>query len=249
MSELARLEVEQRGDECLVRIRGEVDISNARELSAAVQAAIPNGTLRIALDLTETTYLDSAGVQVLFHLADRLKVRRNELRVVVPDGSPIREVLELTGLPKLVPLHAPPDERAESVPNGFPAKGMELTHLLVVDDLDRSVRFYRDVLGAELVRQYGGTSAVFRLLGDWLLVVTGGGPTDDKPNVTFAPPGDANVVSTEMIFRVPDCHAAYDELAARGATFLTPPVDHGGEVRAFFRDPDGHLFEISEVTR
>jgi catechol 2,3-dioxygenase-like lactoylglutathione lyase family enzyme len=129
----------------------------------------------------------------------------------------------------------------------FPSEGMELTHLLVVSDLGRSVPFYRDVLGAEIYREYGGTSAVFRLLGNWLLVVTGGGPTDDKPTVTFAPPEDPDRVSTEMIFRVPDCRGAYQELKSRGAEFLTPPVDRGGEIRAFFRDPDGYLFEISEL--
>ncbi len=124
---------------------------------------------------------------------------------------------------------------------------MELTHLLVVSDLERSVSFYRDVLGAELYREYGGTSAVFKLLGNWLLVVTGGGPTEDKPTVTFAPPADPDLVSTEMIFRVPDCRSAYEMLNSRGAQFLTPPVDRGGEIRAFFRDPDGYLFEISEL--
>ena len=51
-----------------------------------------------------------------------------------------------------------------------------------------------------------------------------------------------------MIFRVPDCQGAYETLRARGASFLTPPVkwEHG-EIRAFFRDPDNHLFEISEL--
>jgi catechol 2,3-dioxygenase-like lactoylglutathione lyase family enzyme len=124
---------------------------------------------------------------------------------------------------------------------------MELTHLPVVSDLSRSVSFYRDILGAELYREYGGTSAVFKLLGNWLLVVTGGGPTEDKPTVTFAPPADPDRVSTEMIFRVPDCRGAYELLKSRGAEFLTPPVDRGGEIRAFFRDPDGYLFEISEL--
>jgi catechol 2,3-dioxygenase-like lactoylglutathione lyase family enzyme len=131
----------------------------------------------------------------------------------------------------------------------FPNEGMELTHLLVVSDLGRSVAFYREVLGAELYREYGGTSAVFTLLGNWILLVTGGGPTEDKPTVTFAPPADPDVVSTEMIFRVPDCRGAFELLESRGAEFLTPPVDSGYEVRAFFRDPDGHLFEISELVR
>jgi catechol 2,3-dioxygenase-like lactoylglutathione lyase family enzyme len=129
----------------------------------------------------------------------------------------------------------------------FPTDDMELTRLLVVSDLARSRDWYEFVLGATAYREYGGTSCVLRLLDNWLLLVTGGEPTDDKPNVTFAPPDDADLVSTELIFRVPDCREAYQELRDRGAEFLAEPVDWGYEVRAFFRDPDGHLFEISEA--
>ncbi len=131
--------------------------------------------------------------------------------------------------------------------SGFPLEGMALTHILVVSDLDRARTFYRDVLGASLYREYGGSSLVFDFNGAWLLVVTGGGPTEDKPGVTFAPPDDPDRVSHSMTIRVPDCHAAYEILRARGADFLTPPVNFGMEIRAFFRDPDGHLFEISQV--
>jgi catechol 2,3-dioxygenase-like lactoylglutathione lyase family enzyme len=129
----------------------------------------------------------------------------------------------------------------------FPAEGMELTHLMVVRDLSASVAFYRDVLGAEVYREYGGTSCVFRFFGTWLLIVTGGDPTADKPTVTFAPPDDPDRVAHEMTIRVPDCHGAYETLRARGAEFLTPPVEYEWETRAFFRDPDGHLIEISEA--
>jgi catechol 2,3-dioxygenase-like lactoylglutathione lyase family enzyme len=129
----------------------------------------------------------------------------------------------------------------------FPSEGMELTHLLVVSDADRARHFYTDVLGAELYREYGGTSVVLRFLGTWLLLVTGGGPTADKPDVTFAPPPDPHTVSHEMTIRVPDCRAAYEALRARGAEFLTPPLEYDWEIRCFFRDPDGHLLEISEA--
>jgi catechol 2,3-dioxygenase-like lactoylglutathione lyase family enzyme len=129
----------------------------------------------------------------------------------------------------------------------FPTEGMALTHLLVVRDLERSRAFYCDVLGAEVFREYGGTSVVLRFLGTWLLLVTGGEPTQDKPDVTFAAPVDPRTVSHSMTIRVPDCHAAYVTLRARGAQFLTPPVNYDWEVRAFFRDPDGHLLEISEA--
>ena len=56
----------------------------------------------------------------------------------------------------------------------FPTSDMAITTILVVDDIDRSVAWYRDVLGASLFREYGGTSAVFQFNEAWLLVVTGG---------------------------------------------------------------------------
>ena len=131
--------------------------------------------------------------------------------------------------------------------NEFPTEGVALTLLLVVSDMDRSLHFYRDVLGATVYREYGGTSCVLNFVGNWLLLVTGGGPTRDKPTVTFAPPTEPDTVSHELTIRVPDCLAAYEILKARGASFLTPPVDWGGEIRCFFRDPDGNLLEISEA--
>jgi catechol 2,3-dioxygenase-like lactoylglutathione lyase family enzyme len=129
---------------------------------------------------------------------------------------------------------------------GFPTDGVEVTVLRVVSKLDDSRHFYRDVLGADEVREYGGTSAVLKFAGTWLLLVTGGEPTADKPTITFAPPLSSDVVSHELTIRVPDCRAAYEVLKARGAEFLTPPVEYDWEVRCFFRDPDGHLLEISQ---
>jgi len=133
------------------------------------------------------------------------------------------------------------------VTSDFPSQGMELTHLLVVSDLDRSRTFYRDVLGATIEREYGGTSCVLRFLGTWLLLVTGGGPTADKPTVTFAPPDDPDRVANELTIRVPDARAAHAALVSRGATFLAPLNESAWEVRGFFRDPDGHLIEISQA--
>jgi catechol 2,3-dioxygenase-like lactoylglutathione lyase family enzyme len=129
--------------------------------------------------------------------------------------------------------------------SAFPDADAELTHILVVADPARSRRWYEEVLGAEVYRAYG-TSVVLRFQGAWLLLVEGGSPTDDKPTVTLAPPRDADVRDNLFTIRVADCHAVYNELRSRGGSFLTPPVRHGSETRCFLRDPDGHLFEISE---
>jgi catechol 2,3-dioxygenase-like lactoylglutathione lyase family enzyme len=137
--------------------------------------------------------------------------------------------------------------RGDKMSKDFPTEDMTLTHILVVSDLDRARIFYREILGASLYGEYGGTSIVFDFNGAWLLVVTGGGPTADKPDITFAPPENPNRVSHALTIRVKDCQGAYETLKDRGAEFLTPPVNHGYEIRAFFRDPDGHLFEISQV--
>ena len=128
---------------------------------------------------------------------------------------------------------------------GFPDAEAELTHILVVADPVASRGWYQDVLGAEVYRAYG-SSVVLQFQGSWLLLVEGGGPTDDKPTVTLAPPPDADLRDSLFTIRVADCQAVYDELQSRGGTFLTPPLRQGNETRCFLGDPDGHLFEISE---
>lgn len=122
-----------------------------------------------------------------------------------------------------------------------------LTHMLVVRDAVASRDWYVRVLDATVHGEYGGTSVVLELLGNWLLLVTGGGPDAGKPTVHLAAPQDPDRVAAQLIFRVEDAVAAHALLAARGADFLAPPHVREGETRAFFRDPDGHLFEISSL--
>lgn len=124
-----------------------------------------------------------------------------------------------------------------------------LTTILVVTDMTASKTFYMDILGAKLYREYGGNSLVLEFLGNWLLLVTPGGPTEDKPDTHFVPPADKDHVSHAFTIRVKDCNASYEVLKERGATFITAPHERRTETRCFFRDPDGHLFEISEYRK
>ena len=64
---------------------------------------------------------------------------------------------------------------------------------------------------------------------------------------TPAEPDDPDRVSHSMTIRVPDCRAAHAILVERGAVFLAPLAESEWEIRGFFRDPDGHLIEISEA--
>jgi len=127
----------------------------------------------------------------------------------------------------------------------FPDDSAELTHILVVKDTRVSKDWYRDTLGAQIHGEYG-SSVVLKVLGDWMLLVEGGGPSEDKPEITMKPPGNSSVVDHSFTIRVKDCQRTYDDLVERGAKFLTRPVTYDAEIRAFFRDPDGHLYEISE---
>jgi catechol 2,3-dioxygenase-like lactoylglutathione lyase family enzyme len=128
----------------------------------------------------------------------------------------------------------------------FPTPEMALTHILVVDDVEKSSAWYEKVLGADPYRQYG-SSAVFKFNDSWLLLVNGGEPTNDKPDVSFSLP-ERTAVHHAFTIRVEDCQAAYETLRDRGAEFLTPPYDWGAEIRCFLPDPDGHLWEISQLT-
>jgi catechol 2,3-dioxygenase-like lactoylglutathione lyase family enzyme len=123
-----------------------------------------------------------------------------------------------------------------------------LTHMLVVSDVEVSRDWYVRVLDASVYGEYGGTSVVLELLGNWLLLVTGGGPDAGKPTVSLDVPENPDRVSSQLIFRVDDCRGLYELLSDRGAEFVAAPHVREGETRAFFRDPDGHLFEISELT-
>lgn len=123
---------------------------------------------------------------------------------------------------------------------------MALTHILVCADVAASRRWYEEVLGAKPYREYG-TSAVFQFNESWLLLVEGGEPTADKPDISFTPP-ERETVHHSFTIRVKDCQSAYETLKERGAEFVTPPYDWGGEIRCFFTDPDGHFWEISQLT-
>jgi catechol 2,3-dioxygenase-like lactoylglutathione lyase family enzyme len=127
-----------------------------------------------------------------------------------------------------------------------PATGFVVTHFLVVSDQDRSRDFYQSVFGAKVLVERD--PVIMKLANSWLILNVGGGPTDDKPTVTLVPPTDPDRTNAFLNIRVADIAQAYAEWSAKGAKFLTEPKDHGREIRAYIRDPDGHLIEVGQTT-
>jgi lactoylglutathione lyase len=121
-----------------------------------------------------------------------------------------------------------------------------VTNTLIVRDIQSSVAFYRDVLGATVLRE--GEPTFLRLGNVWLTINRGGGPTDDKPEVMASPPRDPNVLSIFLNLRVTDISHYYDLWSSRGAKFITEPKVHATELRCYMRDPDGYLIEVGQTT-
>jgi catechol 2,3-dioxygenase-like lactoylglutathione lyase family enzyme len=127
-----------------------------------------------------------------------------------------------------------------------PAFEIALAHFLVAADVERSRRFYTEVLGGTTIRS--GDPAYVALANSWIIINVGGGPTDDKPGVTLRTPDDPDLASSFLNIRVSDIHAVYAEWSARGAQFLTSPKQHQSEIRCYIRDPDGYLIEVGQTT-
>ncbi|GGN81382.1 VOC family protein [Nocardia rhizosphaerihabitans] len=127
-----------------------------------------------------------------------------------------------------------------------PEQGLILTHFLTVRDVARSREFYADILGGQVVLTQN--PAIVKVANSWIIMNPGGGPTPDKPDITLAPPTTGEVVSSFLNVRVADIAAFYADATAKGAQFLTEPLDRKAEIRCYLRDPDGYLIEIGQAT-
>jgi catechol 2,3-dioxygenase-like lactoylglutathione lyase family enzyme len=125
-----------------------------------------------------------------------------------------------------------------------------VAHFIVSDDVERSRRFYTEVLGGKTVISGESDDEVtyVALANTWIIINVGGAPTDDKPTVTLESPRDPDLVSSFLNIRVADIEAVYAEWSSRGAHFLTPPKQHETELRCYIRDPDGYLIEVGQTT-
>jgi anti-anti-sigma factor len=101
----AHLAIERvREDAVRIVVGGEIDLANASAVERQIVDAISNQLTEVTLDLTALAYIDSAGLRVLFTLGTRLETLQIALELVVPTESPIRKMIELSGVAAAIPV-------------------------------------------------------------------------------------------------------------------------------------------------
>ncbi len=127
-------------------------------------------------------------------------------------------------------------------------EGFFVTHFLTVADQAKSRDFYVRILGGKVIREKD--PCYIKLANSWIILNSGGGPTPDKPDVLLETPRNLKKVSSFLNLRVADIRACYSQWKAKGAEFLTEPLDnHGHEFRCYMRDPDSYLIEVGEYSQ
>jgi catechol 2,3-dioxygenase-like lactoylglutathione lyase family enzyme len=127
-----------------------------------------------------------------------------------------------------------------------PTEGFLVTLFITVREVARSRDFYSRVLGGTVVMEEN--PCMVKLANSWIIMNPGGPPTPDKPGITVVDYEPGDTTSIFLNLRVADIRARYEEWQAKGAEFLTPPIDRGAEIRCYLRDPDGYLIEVGEST-
>jgi catechol 2,3-dioxygenase-like lactoylglutathione lyase family enzyme len=127
-----------------------------------------------------------------------------------------------------------------------PSDGFLVTLFITVRKIARSREFYSQVLGGKVVLEEN--PCIVKLANSWIIMNPGGPPTPDKPDITVANYEPSDTTSIFLNLRVADINACYRLWSERGATFLTPPIDRGAEIRCYMRDPDGYLIEVGQST-
>ena len=119
MRPLASIVEERHGEIAVAAIEGEIDASNTDQLGARLRSQLTNRSETLVVDLVATTYIDSAGINLLFALGAELHQRQQRLHLVVAESSPIARMIQITGLATAVPAH--PTRAAAMVAAGVPA--------------------------------------------------------------------------------------------------------------------------------
>jgi anti-anti-sigma factor len=118
--DLVQLQIEERDDVVIASVSGELDLAGAPSTGEAIGEAVPTSARTLVVDFTKLEFIDSSGIAMLFNLARRLGARRQELRVVAPDGEPVSRVLEIVEFNRAAPVDQTLDEALAQVSTDGP---------------------------------------------------------------------------------------------------------------------------------
>jgi catechol 2,3-dioxygenase-like lactoylglutathione lyase family enzyme len=139
-----------------------------------------------------------------------------------------------------------PADRIDFANLPAPDDGIVVTLFITVRKVARSRDFYSRVLGGTVVLDEN--PCMVKLSNSWIIMNPGGPPTPDKPGISVVDYQSGDTTSIFLNLRVADIQARYEEWKAKGAEFVTPPIDRGAEIRCYMRDPDGYLIEVGQST-
>ena len=134
----------------------------------------------------------------------------------------------------------------DNLPTPDSDQGILATLFITVRKVARSRDFYSRVLGGTVVLEVN--PCIVKLFNSWIIMNPGGPPTPDKPGISVVDYQPGNTTSIFLNLRVADIQTCYQEWTAKGAEFVTPPIDRGAEIRCYMRDPDGYLIEVGQAT-
>jgi anti-sigma B factor antagonist len=112
---LIGVEIEERGDVVVAVLTGELDIAVAEQTGRKIGASVPSSARGLVVDMSELEFMDSSGVSMLFGLARQVGSRRQELRVVAPEGRPVARVLQIVEFERAAPVHADVDSAVAAI--------------------------------------------------------------------------------------------------------------------------------------
>lgn len=93
-----RPKISQRGDVVVAELKGEFDVANTLDFADELLRHVPGDAVGLVIDLSAVRYVDSAAVRMLFEVSRRLATSRQGLALCLPESSPLRRLIDITGL-------------------------------------------------------------------------------------------------------------------------------------------------------
>jgi anti-anti-sigma factor len=112
---MAEVRIEREEKTVVAALMGEVDMSNAASVRLQIAGSVTPDDDALVVDLSDLSFIDSAGLHTLIELGTVLDERRQHLLLCLPPGSTIRRATEIIGLPRAISIHSDRGEAMEAV--------------------------------------------------------------------------------------------------------------------------------------